>query len=962
MAWNFQRPEAGQEMPITESQPSIRHQRLVSNRDALERKLSQRGPREELVSRGIMPAVGAAPAIISQRTKLERAKTGDILQKKIRGRPSRVQLVQRHILKETPGAVDPSLIDKQMRLKRKKLEDNLNDKLSFRPGPLELVKQNILEAGTEMGHAVQEGAVPFTDTTASYEETRSPDSLDSLDHSPEPNQVASPLSAASSPGATSISSSVQALASLQAQTRKHSLEQQEQQQQQHQLFLQQQNGQQPQAFPSQLPPVSVAGTKKEARPRKKTAKAKVKKYKYHEYRPPNGEVQKSELPSDSPYGLLLQQQQLYLQLQVLFQNYPQHCMLPVIPENVKLGANGTKSTTKDFETEKNIKIEDMRVVDMRRALKERGLPVFGSKTDLIKRLKECEAAESNACGRSSPSVVVSSQGLTTTTAPTISQPQLGIPKHLLPPLQRSNSVPLQTPNLNTVQQLQMQILANNQSLQQLSVPPEVQQQLQQLQYLNLQLQLQHMNIQQQQNIQPKPQETVASQAVKTETTVNKDCSLQGRSGEQAQPPDNKPVSFGVQQQSLCMQMMPGNLQQQQQPPVHTYRDNIEQANSLDSMDSNPSSVDSQILSWEQQHPLFDGGNESYPSPGSQLSDMSSPLQVDQLSRSMEAMPNSNVYQGNSKADVHPMQRSFSERSPSDAPDDYVMAVPQTKPRSLSEPQFPISTQRQSLPSASSSYASPPPSYEAHMASKHQNMTAGCSMTNDLSAKQDDVDLPLDSVIQDKELSQELQKAMIKNFPSFNHDDILEILGEPRTHLPNTSSVTGAQTRSKSPNFGPYPSHCSLQANSSPGRMSKSCEDVSHVVVNKFPPQVDNHPISDVDHYLCPMSPMKIDSCNTDDNSALLSHSSNSIPIPASNFYMGRTDNLNWLDLSVSPNSQISSGEFIFNNNRKNTPPQNLYDPLTELRDEHFSLSLFDLETPTALHPPSDFGETMDYCV
>lgn len=145
-------------------------------------------------------------------------------------------------------------------------------------------------------------------------------------------------------------------------------------------------------------------------------------------------------------------------------------------------------------------------------------------------------------------------------------------------------------------------------------------------------------------------------------------------------------------------------------------------------------------------------------------------------------------------------------------------------------------------------------------------------------------------------------------------------------------------------------------------MSKSCEDVSHIVVNKFPPQVDNHPISDVDHYLCPMSPMKIDSCNTDDNSALLSQSSNSIPIPASNFYTGRTDNLNWLDLSVSPNSQISSGEFIYNNNRKNTPPQNLYDPLAELRDEHFSLSLFDLETPTALHPPSDFGETMDYCV
>ena len=75
--------------------------------------------------------------------------------------------------------MDPSLVDKQMRLKRKKLEDNLNDKLSFRPGPLELVKQNILEAGTEMSHAVQEGTVPFTETTSNYREPISPESVDS---------------------------------------------------------------------------------------------------------------------------------------------------------------------------------------------------------------------------------------------------------------------------------------------------------------------------------------------------------------------------------------------------------------------------------------------------------------------------------------------------------------------------------------------------------------------------------------------------------------------------------------------------------------------------------------------------------------------------------------------------------------------------------------------------------------
>jgi len=48
------------------------------------------------------------------------------------------------------------------------------------------------------------------------------------------------------------------------------------------------------------------------------------------------------------------------------------------------------------------------------------------------------------------------------------------------------------------------------------------------------------------------------------------------------------------------------------------------------------------------------------------------------------------------------------------------------------------------------------------------MTAGCSMTNDLSAKQNDVDLPLDSVIQDKELSQELQKVCPSTIDLHNH--------------------------------------------------------------------------------------------------------------------------------------------------------------------------------------------------
>lgn len=201
--------------------------------------------------------------------------------------------------------------------------------------------------------------------------------------------------------------------------------------------------------------------------------------------------------------------------------------------------------------------------------------------------------------------------------------------------------------------------------------------------------------------------------------------------------------------------------------------------------------------------------------------------------------------------------------------------------------------------------------------------------------------------------------------------------EPRTQMPTTtSSFTGVMsssqvspgnslTMSKSPSFGYLRT---LPVHNSPGRMSRSCEDVSQLPVgNKFPLQMDNNTLSDFDHLLMsPLSPMKVDSCDTDDNSSLLYPTSNSIPIPTSNGSVTRTGNLSWLDLSLSPSVQNVSPHGnveLHNNNNKGTPPTFLYDPATAFKsDEPFPLSLFDLETPTALHPPSDFSEAMDYCV
>ena len=184
--------------------------------------------------------------------------------------------------------------------------------------------------------------------------------------------------------------------------------------------------------------------------------------------------------------------------------------------------------------------------------------------------------------------------------------------------------------------------------------------------------------------------------------------------------------------------------------------------------------------------------------------------------------------------------------------------------------------------------------------------------------------------------------------------------------PSLTTSGNQPPMSKSPSYGSYLSQRFVPpSQNSPGRMSRSCDDVSQLSVNnKFPFQAENGAMYDFDNFLTsPLSPMKIDSCDTDDSSGLLFNSSNSIPIPSSNGIVGKTDTLSWLDLSMSPTAQQSIPHAnveltsMHNNNYKGTPPLNLYDD-----HEHTPLSLFDLETPTALHPPSDFGEAMDYCI
>ena len=164
-----------------------------------------------------LPARDSGDHLHLQRTKLERAKTGDILKSKISLRPERTELVHRHILEDVRPDVDPSLCDRQRQLKRAKLADSLASQLSHMPGPLELIRKNILHTDETVETAVKEGTLTFRATSEGASSRGQPGTPltfdeDSSDTAPSPavdTGVLSPASGyvtrdTSSPNVTSL--------------------------------------------------------------------------------------------------------------------------------------------------------------------------------------------------------------------------------------------------------------------------------------------------------------------------------------------------------------------------------------------------------------------------------------------------------------------------------------------------------------------------------------------------------------------------------------------------------------------------------------------------------------------------------------------------------------------------------------------------------------------------------------
>ncbi|XP_052629428.1 myocardin-related transcription factor B isoform X3 [Harpia harpyja] len=425
---------------------------LNERKNVLQLRLQQRRTREQLVDQGIMPPLKSPAAFHEQIKSLERARTENFLKHKIRSRPDRSELVRMHILEET--FAEPSLQATQMKLKRARLADDLNEKIAQRPGPMELVEKNILPVDSSVKEAIiavgQENYPQALDDY-SFDE----DSSDALS----PDQPASQESqgSAASPGEPKTSDSpspVTPTATTSTQYPPLTSPVPE--------FLKTPSTIEQHVTRSTAASTLTTNTVSAAKPgptlvkqshpknpndkhrskKCKEPKPRVKKLKYHQYIPPDQKGEKNEPQMDSNYARLLQQQQLFLQLQILSQqqqhyNYQTILPAPLKPLNDKQSNNGNTplntlnnstptSAASSPRQNSNIpsrkpgplpsSLDDLKVAELKMELKLRGLPVSGTKTDLIERLKPYQDLNNNGVTTGSSVTVTTSTGATEKTS------------------------------------------------------------------------------------------------------------------------------------------------------------------------------------------------------------------------------------------------------------------------------------------------------------------------------------------------------------------------------------------------------------------------------------------------------------------------------------------------------------------------------------------------------------------
>ncbi|XP_067345446.1 myocardin isoform X4 [Channa argus] len=383
----------------------------------------------------------------------------NVLQLRLQQRRTREQLADQGIMPHP--ASDGSSLEAQLRLKRARLAEDLNQKLAFRPGPLELVQKNIIPLDSGVTTSVNHGKFPKQEDSYAFEEDSSSESLSPEQHHSDESQGSACPSSEAIGSAPSSSSSPALTSPRQGGSARDPPDQSQDE------GLSGANNSQ--ASPTiSVPAIVKSKTSDKNRHKKpKDVKPKVKKLKYHQYIPPDQKAEKSPPPMDSAYARLLQQQQLFLQLQILSQQKHAHAhsqtqqsqqsqqhtntsqaqaqqrqstfnYQPQPPAQTQRGASdqisacsssGPSSTANSnssspvkntYPNQSNISpvkpgplpanLDDLKVSELRQHLRMRGMPVSGTKTALIERLRPFKDSNTS----SSPS---GSSDITTVTFP-----------------------------------------------------------------------------------------------------------------------------------------------------------------------------------------------------------------------------------------------------------------------------------------------------------------------------------------------------------------------------------------------------------------------------------------------------------------------------------------------------------------------------------------------------------------
>ncbi|XP_069381503.1 myocardin-related transcription factor B isoform X3 [Paralichthys olivaceus] len=379
--------------------------------------LQQRRTREQLVEQGIMPPLKTPAAFHEQIRSLERAKTGNFLKHKLCSRPERSELVRMHILQESQA--EASLQATQLKLKRARLTDDLNEKIAQRPGPMELVEKNILpvdSASEEVNDGEKSNYSKAADVYSFDEDSSEALSPEQPSSQETPGSTSTSVRESAGTGAISPSSQLNSAAQHSPPSNSQSPSDL--------LKPVSTNEQQSNSQASAPQPITTVvssitpgpvlvkqslskqpGDKSRSK-KSKEPKPWVKKLKYHQYIPPDQKQELNDVPMDSAYARLLQQQQQFLQLQILNQQQQQYNYPAVLPATVKsatevqtscstvLSGNAASAPIQPRHTQMNRKLdhlpanlEEMKVAGLKMELKRRSLPVSGTKTDLIERLK-----------------------------------------------------------------------------------------------------------------------------------------------------------------------------------------------------------------------------------------------------------------------------------------------------------------------------------------------------------------------------------------------------------------------------------------------------------------------------------------------------------------------------------------------------------------------------------------------